>query len=218
MTLIPSAQITPEGQPRFHLPAAPEHPAWSAAERDEAAGGVSADIRIFLDAQVGDGDVLVDLDPGFGFVAMGAVSAPGGMPTVFVAGLAPERFAALQQAAEDIGASLDAVPATLTAATVEQATSRLDDEGRLFVHVGAAATPAVIAAFRAPVDAGRVLALCIGDAHLSAQWPAAAAALADIGYVACGIAEQKGQAILLPQRGSPTSAVIALSADLINGA
>ena len=55
---IPSAQVNADGQPRFHLPAPTATDGWADAVAEEADGGVAADIRIFLDAQLGEGDVL----------------------------------------------------------------------------------------------------------------------------------------------------------------
>ena len=83
---IPSVQHVLEGVPRFHVPGQADEPGWAEAATAEAEGGVSAEIRAFLDSQLETGDVLLDLSPGFGFVALSATTAPGGMPTVFVAG------------------------------------------------------------------------------------------------------------------------------------
>ena len=69
-TTIPSAQLLADGVPRFQIPACPDDPNWEAAADVEANGGVSAEIRAFLDAQLETGDVLLDLAPGFGFVTL----------------------------------------------------------------------------------------------------------------------------------------------------
>src|SRR6187399_212018 len=80
---IDSAQLHPDGTPRFQVAVQSQHPAWQRAECEEASGGVSAELRIFLDAQLEAGDILVDATPGFGFVALSAATAPGGLPSVF---------------------------------------------------------------------------------------------------------------------------------------
>src|SRR6186997_1064646 len=80
---VDSAQLHPDGSPRFHVVVHSEHPDWERAEQEEAAGGVSAELRIFLDAQLEAGDILVDASPAFGFVALSAATAPSGLPSVF---------------------------------------------------------------------------------------------------------------------------------------
>jgi hypothetical protein len=212
---IPSVQVNADGRPRFHLPAPADAAGWAEAVTAEANGGVAADIRIFLDAQLGDGDVLVDLDPGFGFVALSAATAPGGLPTVLVRSADAARLAQWQAAADDVAAIVDAAPAD-PGALVALVTQRLDEQGRLFVHLGAADTASTLTAFRAQVESGQLVALCIGDAHESPSWLAAGQALANAGYVACGIVERQGQAVLTPQGDRPTAPVIALPAELIN--
>lgn len=213
---IPSAQVTPDGQPRFHVPVPASTAGWDAAVADEEAGGVAADVRIFLDAQLSDGDVLVDQDPGFGFIALGAATAPGGLPSVLVSGVDAARLSQLQAAASDVGAVIDAAPMernTLQALV----NSRLDDEGRLFVHVASAQVSTILSTFREHVDSGRLVAICVGDAPRATAWPAASRALAGASYVPCAIAERNGQAILIPQSDPPTAAVIALPSELVNG-
>jgi len=213
---IPSAQVNAEGQPRFHMPAPTATDGWAEAVAEEADGGVAADIRIFLDAQLGDGDVFVDVDPGFGFVALGAATAPGGLPTVLVRTADHARLAQWQAAADDVAAVIEAAPGDW-AALSKLVDSRLDGQGRLFVHVNAAETASALAAFREHVESGRLVALCVGDAHRSPHWAAASQALGKSGYVACGIVEQQGQAVLTPQGDKPTAPVIALPSELVNG-
>ncbi len=75
-TSIPSAQRTDDDAPRFHIPAFPDDAEWLGAAAAEEAGGVHAEVRIFLDAQLEAGDVLIDAAPGFGFVALSATTAP----------------------------------------------------------------------------------------------------------------------------------------------
>lgn len=213
---IPSAQVNADGQPRFHLPAPAATAGWAEAVAEEADGGVAADIRIFLDAQLGDGDVLVDLDPGFGFVALGAATAPGGLPTVLVRTADADRLKQWQAAADDVAAVIDAAPAD-RGALVQLVTSRLDAQGRLFVHLGAADTASTLTAFREQAESGQLVALCIGNAHRSPSWTNARQALAKAGYVACGIVEKGGQAVLTPVSDQPTAPVIALPSELVNG-
>src|SRR6187551_2440620 len=80
---IDSAQLHPDGTPRFRVAVQSHHPDWQRAEFEEASGGVSAELRIFLDAQLEAGDIVVDASPAFGFVALSAATAPSGLPSVF---------------------------------------------------------------------------------------------------------------------------------------
>ncbi len=216
MSSIPSAQVNADGQPRFHLPAPTATDGWAEAVTEEADGGVAADIRIFLDAQLGDGDVLVDLDPGFGFVALGAATAPGGQPTVLVRTADSGRLAQWQAAANEVAAVIEAAP-TDWAALVTLVDTRLDEQGRLFVHVNSAEAVPTLTAFREHAESGRLVALCIGDAHRSPAWATARQGLTKAGYVACGIVEKNGQAVLTPQNDRATAPVIALPSELVNG-
>lgn len=214
-TFIDSAQLQPNGQPRFRIPAHPEHPAWDAAAAEEAAGGVEADVRIFLDAQCGEGDVVVDLDPGFGFVALTAATATSGMPQVLVYGLSASDGQRVQDAAADAGAWLDTFAAAELGAVASEASARLGDEGRLFVHCRTAHVPGVCTALLPQREADRLLAICVSDAHTAGDWSAAARALGDIGLAPAYLAEQQGQVVLLPEKGTPTGPIIAIPADLL---
>lgn len=216
-TFIPSAQRIGNDQPRFQIPAMPSDPTWAAAAAEEAAGGIAADHRIFLDAQLGAGDVLVDLDPGFGVVALSGTSAPGGMPTVLVAGLEAERMQALQDAAVEVGGWLDELPDDRLVDLADEVTSRLEDEGRVFVHVASARVPQLLTSLAPLITEGRVLAVCVSDATTSAAWTQAAAALDAVKFVPCGIAEARGEVIIAMQAGTPRTDVIALPAELVTG-
>jgi hypothetical protein len=215
-TFIPSAQRLADDQPRFQIPAMPDHPEWATAVAAEASGGIAADIRIFLDAQLGVGDVLVDLDPGFGVVALSGTSAPGGMPTVFVAGLDPERLQLLQDAAVEVGGWLDELPDDQLANLAVDVESRLEAEGRVFVHASAAQLPQAIEWLAPLFTDGRVLAVCVSDAVTSPEWSQASAALASLQFVPCGIAEADGDVVVVAQPGAPRTDVIALPAELVS--
>ena len=212
---IPSAQIVGNDQPRFHIPAVPADPAWPAAAADEAAGGVAADIRIFLDAQLAGGDVVLDAAPGFGFVALSATTAPGGMPSVFVSGLSADRLQALQDAAIEVGGWLDELPESELAQAASHVEARLEEDGRVFVHVTAARVTDLLIALAPLIAAQRVLAVCIDDAAHSPAWPDAAAALDAAGFAPCHLVEGDGEPVIVPMTGAPTAPVIALPAGVV---
>ena len=184
-TSIPSAQRTNDDRPRFHIPAFPDDMAWSTASAEEGAGGVVSEVRIFLDAQLEAGDLLIDAAPGFGFVALSATTAPGGLPTVFVAGLSSERMQALQDAALELGGWLDELPAQFAPGMAASIADRLDPQGRVFVHLKSEQVEAVCAWLKPLLDDDRVLALCVSDAGRSADWTEALSTLTTIGFTTC---------------------------------
>ena len=212
---IASAQVTADGAPRFQLPAAPDHPAWPEAAALEADGGVDADIRVFFDAQLETGDVVLDLAPGFGFVALGATTAPGGLPTVFVAGLSEDRMQALQDAAVDVGGWLERLDIGDGDTLAEVVDSRLDTDGRVFVHASALMVAPACAQLKPLIDASRVLAICIGDAASSENWSAISADLRAAGFEACTLVDVNGEPTVVPVQAAPASAVIALPRALV---
>jgi hypothetical protein len=206
---VASAQVSSDGRPRFHVIAPAEQQGWSEAVAAEQQGGVSAEVRIFLDAQLEPGDVLVDLAPGFGFVTLGAVTAPGGMPTVLVSGLSAARFAQLEACALDVGASIEATPDDPSPLEALVA-SRLGAEGRLFIHAGVAQLSQLLGAYRRFIDEERLVAICLGDAHQDTAWATTNRELSSIGFEGAVLVEQMGQAILIPLEGMPNAPVIAL--------
>ena len=217
-TTIPSAQLIGDGVPRFQIPACPEDPTWETAAELEASGGVSAEIRAFLDAQLETGDVLLDLAPGFGFVALSATTAPGGLPTVFVGGLSESRLQTLQDAAVDVGGWLESVDADGSIDLVELLDTRLDTDGRVFVHVSAVDVADIISRLRPLIEQKRVLAICVPDAHVTDDWTRAHCALNDAGMTPCMLVEQDGEPVMVRVSGTPFSPVIALPSALADDA
>jgi len=214
-TTIPSAQVIAEGEPRFRIPSAPLDPAWGAAADAEAAGGVSAEIRTFLDAQLESGDVLLDLAPGFGFVALSAATSPAGMPTVLVSGVSAERLQALQDAAGDAGGWIDPLPdddANGANDLARHVDARLDTNGRLFVHLATADVPSICERLQPLFAQGRVLALCITDAEQCEAWQRADMTLRNADFVSCELVERNGEALMVRVDDGPQSPVIALPA------
>lgn len=212
---IPSAQVTPDGAPRFQIPAAHGDPAWEQAAALEADGGVDADIRVFLDSQLETGDVLLDLAPGFGFVSLGATTAPGGLPTVFVGGLTPERLQELQDAAVDVGGWLETLDVPEGGAMSAVVDSRLDTDGRVFVNASALMAGAVCSQLQPLIAAGRVLAICIGDASVTPEWTVVNDDLHASGFTSCALMDVNGEPTVVPISGMPTAPVIALPTALV---
>lgn len=210
---IPSTQELSSGVPRFQVPAV-EHPLWETAAQIEAAGGVDAEVRAFLDAQLETGDLVLDLDPGFGFVTLSATTAPNGMPTVFVASQTEERLTQLQDAAAEAGGWVEPIelddPELL--ATID---ARLERDARIFVHLAADQIAAVTERLHDLIAHGRVLALCISDASSAHDWEAAREALQRAGFAPCTLFGTDDRLLIAPISGTPVSAVIALPSSLV---
>lgn len=211
VTMIPSAQVDAQGAPRFLIPVPSDHPHRALLEELEGAGGVHADVRIFLDAQLETGDALLDLDPSLGFVALSAATSPNGTPAVFVAGLPVDAVQQLQDAAADAGGWLEEIDTQRVDDLCPSIDARLETEGRVFVHAAAEQVVWLSTALRPLFDAGRIVAVCISDATDDRNWPETAALLAACGLVPHTIADQDGDIVLMPVESAPAAAVIAIS-------
>ncbi len=213
---IPSVQELSPGVPRFHVPVL-DHPLWKAAAEIEAAGGMDAEVRTFLDSQLETGDVVLDLDAEMGFVALGATTAPGGMPTVFVAGLSAARLQQLQDAAADVGGWVESIDLADPSLLVELE-QRLEPDGRLFVHCIADDVARACRYLSSLIESGRVLSVCISDAANTVAWNAAAATLTTHGFRACTLVARDDTQALVPLVGAPTAPVIAVPVTLDHAA
>ena len=135
---IPSAQLTPSGAVRFHLvPLLPSN-TFEELEARELDGGVDAEFRVFLDAQLENTDRFVDLAPGAGFVLFSAATHDA-RPQVSVGVDDPMCRAAIQRnaLANDVVVDVRRVRDTIDAMTSGRVWKTEDADGRLFVHVSA---------------------------------------------------------------------------------
>ena len=191
---VDSVQLLPDGTPRFRIPALTAHPEWDRAVSDEQAGGVSAELRIFLDAQLEAGDVLVDVAPGFGFVALSAATAPGGTPSVFVQQALHASMDGIERAARDAGGWVEVFTAGSLAdgSFAEQIAERLSPDGRVFVHADVVSLPAALRGLAPLVVLGRIVACCLSPAPAAAPeaLAEASALLATLGFSAHEMREQ----------------------------
>jgi hypothetical protein len=215
---IDSVQVTDDHAPRFRIPARYERPEWAEAAAVEAAGGVAAEVRVFLDEQITTGDVLFDLAPGFGFVALSAATAPNGVATVFVAGFTEPHLTELQDAAADAGAWVEGLSDDPWAELDLIVDTRLEAEGRIFVHVAPSELSHACAALGRVIASSRLLALCVSAPIQPGQWTAAREALERAGLRACVLADRDGSVMLMPVSVVPASCLIAVPADLFEDA
>lgn len=211
---VDSAQLAADETPRFRVPARPADPRWFAAAEQEANGGVAAEVRVFLDEQITTGDLLLDFAPGFGFVALSAASAPNGLPTVLAAGLDEVDLIALQDAAAEAGAWIEAMDAQPWAQLDQLVDDRLDPDGRVFVHASPAELRAGAGELLTLAESGRLLAVCVSEPFTTAEWPEHATWLERAQLRACTLSEQGGEVRLVPIEGAPLGCLIAVPAEL----
>lgn len=74
--LIPSVSLRDDGSPRFVLRIPDSDAAADAMAREHGVHAVDAELRLFLDEALQNGDRFVDAAPGIGFAALSAASAP----------------------------------------------------------------------------------------------------------------------------------------------
>jgi tetratricopeptide (TPR) repeat protein/glycosyltransferase involved in cell wall biosynthesis len=163
LTELPSRQTLPDGGPRFTLAVPFEMLATDAgfarygAELD--AGGVGAEVRVFLDEQLADGDALVDVGAGWGFVALGAATAPGRRVRVTAVLDTDADARMVRMAAAQLTGTLDVrqVP-RLPGVSLDELAG---DAPRLFVRVAEAAQlPELLATGAALLESGRLAGIC----------------------------------------------------------
>ncbi len=215
---IDSVQVSGDDTPRFRIPARCGHPDWADAAAIESSGGVAAEVRAFFDEQLATGDVVLDLAPGFGFVALSAATAPNGVPAVFIAGINEPQLAELQQAAADAGAWLETLPHDPWTELDSIIETRLDAHGRVFVHVAPSQLLRACSALRELIGSGRLLAVCVSESFNAEQWATQRNALEDVGLRACVLGERDGSVMLMPTIEVPHSCLIAVPAALFDAA
>lgn len=189
ISIVESAQRHNDGSPRFCIASAVDSSAWTDAVDTENNEGVSGDVRIFLDAQLEAGDILVDAAPGFGFVALGAVTAPNGMPSVFAYAREPHALEAIVDAARDAGGWVDAFSDTdlQGCAFSETLSERLAVDGRVFLHSDIHMLSRVLDELAPLVVLERLVAICLSVPDDDAHDDVAAASVLDA-LTACGFA------------------------------
>lgn len=138
--LIPSVPVKESGAPRFVVCIADAERAVAAVAREHGDHGVDAELRLFLDEVLRDGDRYVDAAPGDGFAAMTAASGAA-VSSVIV--LCDD---AVQRAAIESSARYSDVAESVTVregdSLVEVPLSPAVPGGMTIVHAGSAASVA----------------------------------------------------------------------------
>lgn len=132
-------------------------------EAAERAGGIAAELRIFLDAQLEAGDAVVDVAPGFGFVTLSAATAPAGTPSVYVMEQPDGSTNLLQSSARAAGGWVDPfdLEALSDGTLTNELVARVPNDGRIFVHADLAMLPVTLKGLAPLVLLGRVVACCL---------------------------------------------------------
>lgn len=219
----PAAQCDRTGAPRFVLEGPAEDAAWQAAVAAESDGGVDAEHRLFLDAQLEAGDLLVDFAPSFGFVALGAATAPDGGAAIAVLE-DPAQADRLVRAAEAAAARL-----RVLSADALRDVDLSGEPGRLFGRANPATVADALRTLAPWIAEGRVVALLLsssahdpatgatgGTADIAAEaaaaaWQGALDAVISAGFRPHALVEVEGdvQLVAVPQ-APPGTALIAL--------
>ena len=215
---IPSIQRVAGDLPRFRVPVALPPQEADAVDAAEATGGVDADVRTFLDAQLESGDLFVDLDPGLGFVALGAATAPGGIVTVLVNEADAAVRTRLQDAAVEVGGWLEWCTPTDAASLRAAVDAHHAAGGRVLVQAAAAQLPVVSEALAALVTDEALVAVCVRDAAWCDDWDALVAFLRVLGLAPAVMMARGDDVLLVPVEARPDGAVIAIPAGVVDEA
>lgn len=207
---IASAQLTQENLPRFHISVPLEDSRWEVVEAAENEGGVESDVRLFLDAQLEDGDLLVDLDPGFGFVALGAATAPGRNVRVLLSGLSRGTISGWSLSDGSKATGMHLLAGRDLSRLGSTVSKFLKDNSRLFVHCNSGQLPEVSRQLSTQCENGQLLAFCFSDTAYSTSWSLASSVLKSIGYRLTGLVEVNGEVVIAEQEEALHFPVIAI--------
>lgn len=208
---IPSAQTNSNGQPRFLLPLSS-----AAAAREEAHGGVEAETRIFLDAQLESGDLMIDLCPDAGFVVLSAATAPDGTATVIAYGGDPKAREHWRQAADDMGRTVIAVDANRRTSLASDIAVHLNPSARLFFHAGSGDVSDILDACITAGALAQVVAICLTPCEDIALTVSAARMLHAVDFTVTQLVEGKDGVVMQRATTPYTKGIIAIPSELID--
>jgi hypothetical protein len=153
--LIPSLPVTDAGAPRFVLVVPDPEAAVAAIAGEFGAHGVQAELRLFLDEVLRNGDRYVDAAPGAGHAALTAASSAAMISVIVLCD------SAVQCAAIDASARwsdvADAVTAREGVSMAELALGPVTDGASTILHAGSAAAVApLLTTARAALERGDI--------------------------------------------------------------
>ncbi|MEP6781992.1 MAG: hypothetical protein ABJC26_18985 [Gemmatimonadaceae bacterium] len=164
-TLIPSASLTTEGLPRFvvALPRDASDALLLSVQRELSSEGADPELRNFLDEILTDELAYIDFDPGIGFAALTAATAP--VPATYVYAVSSRASEVL---ALDVAVASSAVNESMQVlrnvngnVTVDMlANDTMTDTREMVVYAGiASAVPAIVHGSLNAIRDGRVAAI-----------------------------------------------------------
>ncbi len=197
---IESVQRDANGVPRFCVTPRPSHRDWAATVDAEREGGVAAEFRMFLDAQLADNDLLLDLDPAFGFVSLSAATKTDTRHHVFAIADGECAATLLQSDARSAGVSLRlAQRSQVETDGLASLVTRLHPRvAQLFVHVAPERVSTTLTSLQSFTTSGHIAAILCDARDLCAMKGALLyKALTKAGYIPHQLAEQDNEAILI---------------------
>jgi hypothetical protein len=164
-TLIPSASLNAEGLPRFvvALPRDASDAVVASVNAELTENGADSELRNFLDEILVEELAYIDFDPGVGFAALSAATAP--VPATSVCAVSPRASEVL---ALDMSVQSSMVDETMTVIRNVNASvnvddllnNRMSDAREVVVNAGApSAVPAIVSGALNAIRDGRVSAI-----------------------------------------------------------
>ncbi len=213
---IESIQCGANGVPRFRVTPRPSHRDWAATVDAEREGGVAAEFRMFLDAQLADDDLLLDLDPAFGFVSLSAATKPETRHHVLTIADGECAATLLQSDARSAGVSLTLAQRSQveTDGLAPLVTRSHAHIAQLFVHVAPDRVRTTLTSLQSLTTSGHIAAILCDARNLRAVDGALLyQTLTLAGFVPHQLAEQDNEAILIAMSvNDPPAPIIALHA------
>ena len=213
--VVHSAQSNVRGEPRFSVVVA-DADTRARVAATEGDGGIEAESRIFLDAQLETGDLVIDLAPGAGFVALSAATASGGAPTVVVYGGDPEMRDNWRRAARDAGRNLLAAHPMRREHLARDIARLMPAGGRVFAHVAPTEIGALLEACAVAGLTKQLVAVCVAPTDDVDSMAVAASGLQASGFVLHQLVEKDGEVVLQPATGSLEPGMIAIPAAVLD--
>ncbi len=206
---IASIQVCDDGETaRFKIPTWGDRFDWTALAVLESGAGVEASLRLFLEEQLESGDVVLDLSPGAGFVALSAATSAA-QPHVMALTDDAAHDDALRDASDAADVFIECIvredlqPAEL----VGLVRDRLLDGQRLFIHACPSDANTWLEGLSDLADAGVIVAWCVGGEASEAERMLARALLVAHGFVPHVLAELDGEAQLFPADGAEVECI-----------
>jgi glycosyltransferase involved in cell wall biosynthesis len=209
---IPSTEVGEDGQPKFYVfPNGQENFHFWADQ--EANGGVDPEFRLFLGAQLQSGDVLIDLAPGVGFLALTALTSGIDAIRVVTVSETLAGASALESNGRLAGGTIDALTWEHVEASggLDGLSRSIRSESHVFIRSGPDALDRNVALLWSLFKQERVAALLIDPAVSGTSELVGHGVCRALAFVPHALAERDGELLLLPLKpGGPSQPMIAV--------